>query len=183
MKEVGTTHGVYGRLFGVLAWVERVIDGEVLRTGRRGESGRETLICGNDTTRGQRASEAKTCQHSSTRRLVGNRQLPTVSRLATRGKPLVPASPIRKDRLANNKEGERGETLDDPRMQQAREIERRLRDGPTRLTSQWRASEGGSLSVQQSQSAWIDSPPSTLIYQRPRSPTFLFLLTLVDINS
>jgi hypothetical protein len=50
MKEVGTTRGVYGRLFGVLAWVERVIEGEVLRRARRGELGRETLICGNDTT-------------------------------------------------------------------------------------------------------------------------------------
>jgi hypothetical protein len=143
MKEVGTTHGVYGRLFGVLAWVERVIDGEVLRTGRRGGLGERLLYAG--TTRpgpaGQRGEKILPAQqHSSTRG-----KPPTVSRLAdswetTRSR--FPIGKVKADKLANNKERKR-ETLDDPRMQQAQ----RLREGPTRLTSQWRASERGWFAV------------------------------------
>lgn len=140
------------------------------RRGRRGGLRRETLICENDTTRGQRASEAKRhCQHSTTRRLVGNRQLSPD--LRHRGNRF----PIGKVK-ATNLQTTRRERERDPRRSAdaAGDCEGSRDDcgmGPTRLTSQWRASGQPAVSLDR-------FATSNLIYQRPRSPTFFFLLAI-----
>lgn len=113
-----------------------MIDGEVFRRARRGERGERLLYAG--TTRHE-PSEAKTCQHSSTRRLVGNRQLspdsPTPWETTSR-------SGRSKRQTCKQTRRERGETLDDPRMQRATAGDRiDCGMGPTRLTNQWRAKE------------------------------------------
>jgi hypothetical protein len=102
-----------------------------------------------ETTRDQRASEAKTCQHTHHPSTRG--KPPTVSRFAdTVGNRF----PIGKVKATNNKERERGER---PSMirgcsRRLRGIEGRLRDGANSLDEPMASEgvgEGGSLSVQQ----------------------------------
>ena len=68
MKEVGTTHGVYGRLFGVLAWVEMGDRWGGASKRRRGERGERLLYAG--TTRHEASGPARRKDTASTAALV-----------------------------------------------------------------------------------------------------------------